>query len=108
MEEKNKFKVVSRIYNENFSTVVFVIFNPETGELRKQVIRAKEDDEQSFEEDKREFGKVEREIMSRTAFNIKDEILRMQHGYPQSDSQHLWNHALTTAAECCNGYELEE
>ena len=103
MEEKNKFKIVSRTYGDDFQTVRFIVFNRDTGELTEKVFRANEDDEQLFEKNRHEFEKVEREIAAETAASIKDEIIRMSHGYPQNDSQYIWNHALTQAAECCNG-----
>ena len=103
MENKDKFKIVSRVYRNNFETVTFVIFNSETGELSKEVIN-----NNINEVTEEESSEHEREIRTDTAKNIQHEINELSNGYPIGEAQHAWNNAIATAAECCNGYEQED
>ncbi len=96
MEIEDNFKIVSRVYGNNFSTVTFIIFNSDTGELKKEVI------------DNEIAGEHDRNIRAETAENIQHEIMRLSHEYPSGEVQHAWNHAIATAAECCNGYAEEK
>lgn len=100
---KKKFSIVSRAYGDNFKTVTFIVFNKETGELKKEVFKNGD----TFN-DEEEPCKYEMEIRADTADNIRDEIIRLGYERPCSDVQYVWNKAIIEAANCCNGYEQEE
>lgn len=106
---KKKFSIVSRAYGDNFSTVTFIVFNKETGELKKEVFEnnANAENGNTFN-DEEEPCKYEMEIRVDTADNIRDEIIRLGYERPCSDVQYVWNKAIIEAANCCNGYEQEE
>lgn len=98
MEEKklkdDKFSIVSKIYSKNFENVVFIIFNHETGELRKEVINNHIDNQE-----------IERKIMAETALNIKGEINRLLCVSAEKEANYIYNSAIRSATECCNGYQ---
>ncbi len=107
---KNKFSIASRIYEDDFKTVVFIVLNQETGEFTEHVFKKNKessDEDVSFDNEE-EPCKYEMEIRADTADNIRDEIIRLGYKHPCSDVQYVWNKAIIEAANCCNGYEQEE
>lgn len=107
MENKNKFEIVSRAYGNNFKTVTFIVFNSETGELKKEVFDNTRDETVEEEQSEYETCKHDGEIRADTAKNIQHEIKELSHAYPNGEAQRVWNHAIAEAANCCNGYEQE-
>ncbi len=91
-------EIVGKIYGTEFPVreITFIIFNSQTGTLRKEIIDNYDEAEPS---------EHELEIMENTAENVKDEILRLAYERPCSDVQYVWNKAIIEAANCCNGYE---
>jgi len=100
MENKNKFQIVSKVYQDNFKKVIFVVFNSETGELIKKTMQNKVEDVYKGNDMK---------IISQTAKGIQSEIKGLLYEHVESIENKLWNQAIAEAANCCNGYnEVEE